>query len=118
MTRTSVFLEAWVGDDKDIDVTVLNESGGIVDISGSTEITWKMAVDENTVAILSRSQTGPGNITKPGGGTDGIFRIAIDPADTALLASAHYYHEGIVTLPTGITHTITGMFWLRPTIPV
>jgi len=117
MTRTSVFTTVFIKDDVDIDITVLDDSDPpvAVNISGATLITWKIANDELSGALLTKSFPASG-ITLPANGTDGVFRVGLVTADTSALSTRRYYQEGITTLTGSVSHVVVGTLWLRPTI--
>jgi len=115
MTKTTIFLTAWEGDDVNLSITVVDSAGVVVDITGATPVTFKVAVDEETTPVISKTLSN--GIVIPGG-SGGIFTVALSPADMAGLArTAHYYHESIVKLTGEITHVVTGTIWIRPTLP-
>ncbi len=96
------------GDSKLIDVTVRDENGAVVDLSGFT-IRWGMSpVVEGgfaTPAVLTK-EIGTGiAVASP---TSGVFEVTIDPGDTEAL-SGKYYHEAEVTDGAGnIATVLTG----------
>ena len=110
MAATTAFFTVFVGENPTLDVTVTDAAGVAVDISSATEITWKLTTKEGEVALVSKSKTGT-EISLPGGGTDGVFRVATD----FVLTPGTYYQEGIVSL-TNILHTTVGTIWVRDKI--
>jgi hypothetical protein len=116
MATTNAFITTWVGDDYTFDVLVNDTAGVLVNISGATEITWVMATGESASASITKTKTG-GGITLPGGGTDGVFRVALVPGDTSGLTAGVYYQEAFTNLSTGIKNVIIGTVWLRAKVP-
>lgn len=95
------------GNDKELNVTVLDEKGIAVDLTGST-IVWAVAINEKSKSRIFQ-YTSPTNITV----TDAIagkFRIDVQDTDTEALSIARiktdYYHEARVTSAAGKKTTV------------
>lgn len=111
----SVDLTYYQADTKPLDITVLDEDDAIVDISSATEIRWTLAASAGSASLISpvKSQTG-GEITLPGTGTDGVFRVAMVAGDTSGLTPGNFYHEADIVLSSVEETTLVGTFTLRP----
>lgn len=99
------------GNDKELNVTVLDENGAAVDLTGAT-IVWAVAINEKSKSTIF-FYTSPTNITiiLPQSGTDiGKFRIDVQDNDTEPLSigriSTDYYHEARVTSSAGKKSTV------------
>lgn len=95
------------GNDKVINVTVLDEDGNAVDLSGST-IVWAVAISEKSKSTIF-SYTSPTNITITDASA-GKFRIDLEDTDTEALSIARikmdYYHEARVVSSGGKKTTV------------
>lgn len=92
MTKQNQDFVMWAGDNKLIDVTVVDGDGVAVDITGAT-IKWVLAKTAGDSALVTKT-TGDGiTITDAAAGK---FRVTLVPADTESLAGV-YYHEAEVT---------------------
>ena len=112
MSLSTAFFEIRSGATRTLDITITDDAGAVVNISSYSAATFKIAADESTAALVSYTKdTG---ISIPGGGTDGVLRIAFTAVDSATLAGGHYYFECTVTLSTAVTYPVTGMIWVRP----
>lgn len=82
------------GNDKQLNVTVLDENGSAVDLSGAT-IVWAVAINEKSKSRIFE-YTSPTNITITDA-TVGKFRIDVQASDTEPLSigriETSYYHE-------------------------
>lgn len=82
------------GNDKQLNVTVLDEDGVAVDITGAT-IVWAVAINEKSKSTIFQ-YTSPTNITITAA-TAGKFRIDVQDTDTEPLSigriNTNYYHE-------------------------
>lgn len=114
MANTSVFFVVFEGDDQNLNVTVLDAAGNVVDISSATAIDWKMSVDEFTPPVISKSLGSGITITN---GPAGIFQVALVSADTNGLTPRTYYQASRITLSANLSHVALGTVWLRPKIP-
>ncbi len=74
------------GDDHVLTVTVKDESGAVVDLSGASDIIWALA-DSAVATSRVVKKLSTGGITLVSGGTTGVCSIAIAAADTAGLVS-------------------------------
>ena len=100
MTKQSQDFLMWSGDDKTITVTVYDNDDVVVDITGAT-ITWELSQNVDSTALISKTVGSGITLSDP---TNGIFTIALDPADTASL-SGRYYHEAEITDAAGDVST-------------
>lgn len=97
------------GDTKRLEVTVRDEAGAIVDLTGSS-IRWRIARSVSSVALISKA-IGTG-ITVVNA-TLGRFDILLTAAESATLPVAALYHESEVIDSGGQVSTI-----LRGTVTV
>jgi hypothetical protein len=95
--------EAYKGDTRNISVSVEDDDGAAVDLTGAT-IKWAAANTPTSVAVISKQTGGSGiSITDASGG---VFVITLQPADTASLRARTYYHEAQVTDAGGVISTV------------
>ena len=113
MANTNVFFRLFAGDDETINLTAIDDSGATINISSASAIVWKLAQDERSTATVTKS-LGSG-VALVGGGSGGIFSVAIDAADSTGLDGT-YYHSATVTLSSDVTHVTIGTIWFRPAI--
>lgn len=110
MTRKNQYFSMVAGDDQDLVVTVKNEAGVVVDITGST-IKWAMKKTVNGQAQVSKTTTSGITLTTP---SSGVFTISLGSVDTQTL-SGRYYHEAELTNNIGKKKTImTGFANIEP----
>tara|TARA_R110002096_G_scaffold186882_7_gene366044 strand:+ start:73 stop:420 length:348 start_codon:yes stop_codon:yes gene_type:complete len=114
MANTNVFFSIFVGDDDNVNITVLDNAGAVVDISSATAIDWRMSADEFTAPVLTKTLGAGITVTD---GPNGVFQIAIASADTAALAYGTFYQSSRVTISSNLSHVATGTVWLRPNPP-
>ena len=114
MANTSVFFVVFEGDNQNLNVTVLDAAGAVVDITGASAIDWKMSVDEFTAPTISKSLGSGIAVTN---GPAGIFTVTLDPADTNGKTPGIYYQASRITLSANLSHVAIGTVWLRPKIP-
>lgn len=81
------------GDDKLLQVTVLDENDAVVDLSGAT-ISWAMSKRADSKVPLVSKATGSGVVAAAP--TTGVFVVTVLAADTVGLASGKYHHEAQV----------------------
>jgi hypothetical protein len=104
----------YAGDDKRLEVTVLDEDDVAVSLSGALEIRWKLAKSPRSTIIASHS-IADGNVSIIDAAA-GRFNVLIDPADTESL-SGLYYHEAELTDSSGNVGTcMAGTVTIRPTL--
>lgn len=90
--------ELTLGDSRDLTVTVKDEDGVIVDITGMT-VEWAASVLEeggfDADASISKSTGSAGGVvlTDP---ANGVFRVRLDAGDTDELADGRYFHQAKV----------------------
>ena len=98
----TVDFEMHAGDDKTLEVTVLDQNGVAVDISSST-IRWRASRSKTKTADIIKKTGGAGiSLSDP---TNGVFTVTLDAADTESLTGI-FYHEGQLTLPNGTLSTV------------
>ncbi len=95
------------GDSHILQVTVRDEEGAIVDITGAT-ILWWMAKNNKAIEadVLIQKETGSGITIVDGPG--GRFNVAILPPDTEDLGGKSYYHEAEIDDGGNISTVLTG----------
>ena len=114
MANTSVFFTIFEGDDQNLNVTVLDDAGAVVDITSASALDWKMAVNELTSPVISKTLGAGITVTN---GPAGIFQVALAGTDTDGLAGGTYYQASRVTLSANLTHVAIGTVWLRRKVP-
>lgn len=103
MTKENQNFTMWSGDDKTLEVTVVDENGSVQDITGMT-IDWHLARKVTTSALVQKATGGSGIVISDG--SAGVFQITLSAADTDDL-SGKYYHEAQVTDSSGNISTVT-----------
>lgn len=102
------------GESKDVRVTVVDQDGATLDLSGAA-VQWEAQADLQS--------SGPAAITKATGGfgitltapTQGVFSIRLNPSDTMGLSGV-LYHEARVTDSAGNVATVlTGRLTIQKT---
>ena len=94
------------GESRLIDVTVTDADGTATDITGAT-IVWKAGV----------SPFGTASLTKAGAIVDadeGLFRVTIEPADTASLSGVLFHWAEIVLSDSSVIKPFLGTFTVSP----
>ena len=114
MANTTVFFTVFEGDDQNLNVTVLDDAGAVVDISSASAIDWKMSSDEFTSPSISKTLGSGITITN---GPAGIFQVALTGTDTDGLSPGYYYQASRITLSSSLSHVAIGTVWLRPKVP-
>lgn len=105
----------YVGDTKVLKVTVLDEDGNAVNITG-VDIRWWMAKNVKKLdadVLIKKSTTDGISITD---GPNGKFEVTIEPEDTETLKAGSYYHEAEVDDAGVISTVMTGKATLTPTL--
>jgi hypothetical protein len=101
------------GNDKRIIARVTDQAGVAVDISGAQEITWSVAEDINSAAVLTKTLTGE-EISIAG--TD-AFTFDITQVDSAAFSVQGYYHEALVITADGKAYTsLSGSLNIQATL--
>ena len=94
--------EMYAGDDKVIEVAVLDKTGVAVSIAGAT-IRWKAVRSFGKTVAISKATGGSGiSITDA---ANGEFQITLTPANTASLKGS-YFHEAEVEFGDGKKSTV------------
>ncbi len=103
------------GDESPLAFTVTDEAtGAAVDLSAVTEITWALAADAESAALVTKTKTG-GDITVTDA-VNGKFEVALDSADTDGL-NGRYWHEAVIVDGAGKRFTVaTGEARVYPTV--
>lgn len=113
MTATRQDFEMMAGDDKRLEVTVLDEDDVAVDLTGATAIRWKLARSVRSTALVSYSLGGNIAVIDAAAGR---FNVTIDGADTESLKGLHY-HEADIVDASGKTGTVIyGTVTIRPSL--
>lgn len=92
------------GDTLDIQITVTDQDGTAVNLTDHT-INWALCTNQNTTPPLVVKSTGGYGVTITNA-VGGVFKVALVPTDTAAF-SGIYYHEAVITQPTGEKYTVT-----------
>jgi len=117
MTHAAVDADYHQGDTIPFQIQVTDNGspptlGTPVDISSASEIEFVVAATASGAALLTKTKTG-GDITFLTDGTDGIFLVAIDAADTATtLTPGQLHYQATVTIGT-IETVIHGTLLLK-----
>lgn len=90
MALISQNIDVYAGDSKLLQVTVTDEAGNALDISGCT-IKW--AIVRGRTKMVEKIS--PNNITLDDP-SNGVYSIKVVPNDTVDLPPGTYYHESIV----------------------
>lgn len=101
MTAKRQNFEIFIGDDADILVTVYDEDGDLLTITGAT-ITWVMKTAAGGAAILTKT-VGSGIVI-----SGSTFTITLTDTETALLTAGSYFHAASVTISTKTRTTTVG----------
>jgi hypothetical protein len=83
------------GDDANPIFTVRNASGQVVDISTVSQIVWSAQRNMLEAVAVTKSMS-TGGVVFVTNGTDGQFRVLLNPPDTSPL-DGFYIHRGIIT---------------------
>lgn len=96
MTKRNQHFEMHIGETVDIDCVVTDRATGQrKNLAGAT-IEWALYDEASEVVALTKSTATVGDITDVDG-LNGLFTVALQPADTADVAAGTYYHEAKVT---------------------
>lgn len=113
MTKTAQNIVIYAGDTANITVTVLdgdNVSGARKNIAGGV-IGWVVFDPDDTGVLLTKTTADAITITD---GPNGLFTIALIPADTEQLMPGVYRHEAEVTDTSGnVSTAMTGDFIIK-----
>lgn len=99
---TSQDFDMFAGDTKNLVVTVTDNSGSIVDLTGG-QVTWVLKRNLGASPLVTKTSTVAGQIDM--GGTSGQFTVHVLPADTTGF-SGMYYHEAVFTDVAGNVSTV------------
>lgn len=104
MTKDNQNFRMYQGEDKLLEISVLDEDGNAKDITGAT-ITWILATSPDAAAAeVTKSTGGSGvSITNAAGG---VFQVTLDGSDTTSL-EGNYWHEAEVEDTSGHDNTVT-----------
>ena len=115
MTDVAQDFEIVSGNDRSVNITVTDDDGNAVDLTGAT-ITWKAATSpEASSALITKTNdsTNGISVSTP---SNGVLTINLDPADTQSLDGV-YYHETLVTDSSGNKSTVAiGHMKVRPNL--
>ena len=117
--HTTQHFETHKGDSKLLTITVTDEAGTAVNITTAAEIRFRLAGDQfdETMDIsknLTDDSAGDVIITD---GSNGVFTVQLNPADTANLAHGMYEHRSEVEDASGnISSVTTGYLSLLPKV--
>lgn len=88
MTATGQNFTMYQGDDKVLEVTVLDDNDNIVNIS-NTNLAYVVYRQTSEDIVIQKTTTSGIDITAP---SSGIFQITLNPVDTLSL-KGHFLHE-------------------------
>lgn len=101
MKRAAQQLQVFRGDDLRVAITMRDQSGQVLDISGAAEIEYAVAASVQGPKLLSKTLANGGiSITAPE-----VFTLDLTSADTGSLSPGVYYHEAQIQTSTGETYT-------------
>lgn len=102
----------FAGDDKTIEVSVVDTTGAAVAITSAT-IEWRASKTKAATAAVTKTTSSGISITN---GAGGVFQITLTDSDTESL-SGTYEHEAQVTFSGGLIATVMqGKMHVRPVI--
>lgn len=101
----------FAGDTKVIPVTVIDEDGMAVNITGAT-FTWEAARTVDGTAAITKTVGAGIALTSP---ATGVFTITLDEADTDDLEGL-YYHEAEMVLAGDTSTVLTGNMIVEQTL--
>jgi hypothetical protein len=106
-------------DDVTIQVTIRDENGDLVDVSGASAAQWIMRKYAGSTTASITKTLAAAEIDVATSGASGIITIDILSADTTSLSPGEYYHELRITDAAGGDSTIlVGHVNLKPTIAI
>lgn len=95
MTKRNQHFEMHAGETVDLNVVVTDKATKVrKNLAGAT-IKWVLYDEATEAAVLTKTTATPGDITDIDG-LNGLFTVALAPADTANVAPGTYYHESEV----------------------
>lgn len=105
-----------VGDTREIDITVKDSDGIVVDISGATTIVFGVTAQDGTV--LTKTGTPPGTPDMPfrTDGTDGVVYATIETGDFVNANAGNATFECGVLLDGNEYTVVTGILFIKPTM--
>lgn len=105
MTKRNQHFEMHAGDTVDLECVVTDQdTGGRKNLAGAT-IVWVLYDEASSAAVLTKTTATVGDITDVDG-LNGLFTVALVPADTADIAPGTYYHESKITDSSGNVATV------------
>lgn len=104
----------FAGDSKRLQVTVVDDTGAVVDISGFPDIRWQMSRAVSRPALLEKALGAGIEIIS---GPAGRFDVMIDEPDTELLRQGSYYHEAeVINVDSLVATVLSGSVTILPTL--
>lgn len=94
--------ELYAKDDKWLRVTVRDDDGRPVDLTGAA-VTWSVAASEGGSPIVTLTSPTDIDVSDP---LSGVFLVKIEDTDAAGLPAGRYYHECIVIDGGGLRTTV------------
>lgn len=95
MTKRNQYFEMHAGETVDLNVVVTDKATKSRKNLAGAAITWVLYDEAAESAVLTKSTATVGDITNIDG-LNGLFTVALAPADTANVAPGTYYHESEV----------------------
>lgn len=102
------------GSDHNLSLTAKNSAGDVIDISGATEIDWRLytTANQDTDPLLQKLMS-TGSIILSNGGSDGKFDVPISDTDTPTIdPSDSYEWQARISVPGRERVCLTGPFTL------
>lgn len=102
MTTNNQNFTVTQNDDEFVTFAVVDSGGNPLDISAVTNIEWSVKFDRNTTLTKTFLD---GDVTLPNGGSDGLFQVEIDSADTAAWLGL-FAHQAVLIDDIGERSTV------------
>lgn len=90
MAATGQNFEMHAGDRKQIQISVTEEDGSVLDLISFTQITWVIYHQTTKVAVLTKTLGAGITVPTP---SNGVILIDLLPADTENISPSLYNHE-------------------------
>lgn len=98
-------LEIFSGDNRDIEISVVDETGAVVDLTGSSVLMSVKKFIKDVSYVFQKSSATPAEITITNP-TGGVFVVFLVPADTQLLAAGLYEFDVQLTTAADKVFTV------------
>ena len=111
MTKTNQDFAIYIGNTRNLDISVVDDDGDAKNITGAT-ITWTLERRAGETPLITKTVDSGITIID---GAGGVFRVALSTTDTDGLAAGTHYHEAEVTLGSDVGHVTTGRVVVKAT---